>query len=294
MPDQTLKFGYYQLVKSDLLISEVLFNPYPEGTDFVEIYNNSGHEIDLSGLFLATRDDSQMLRQISQVSILQQYIPSGAYLAVTKSLEGILRFYRTKCETCLLKTDKFPSLADLSGNVVLLDMNHEIIDEMSYNEGMHHPLITEKEGISLERISFEKPATRKDNWSSAAESTGFATPGYQNSAKEVADSTSRALTIEPVVFSPNGDGYNDQLNIFLNSEFSGWILNIVILNYAGSTIRILANNLTTGSSDRLFWDGLDSDSRKVEPGIYILNISLFHQTGKHRSMRIACVVTDRI
>lgn len=294
MPDQTLEFGYYLPVRADLLISEVLFNPHPEGNDFVEIYNNSGHEVDLSGLFLATRDDSKMFRQISQISVLQQYIPTGTYVAVTKSLEGILRFYRTKCETCLLETVKFPSLSDQSGSVVLLDMNQEIIDEMSYNEGMHHPLITEKEGISLERISLENPASRKDNWNSASETAGFATPGYQNSAKEVSDSTTQAVIIKPAVFSPNGDGYNDQLDICLNSEFSGWILNIAILNYAGNTIRILVNNLMTGSSDKLFWDGLDSDSQKVEPGIYILNVSLFHQTGKHRSMRIACVVTDRI
>ncbi len=294
LPVQTLKFGFYQPVKSDLLISEVLFNPFPDGTDFIEIYNNSGHEVDLSGLFLATRDDSKMLKQFSQVSVIQKYIAAGAYLAVTKSLEGILLFYRTKCQPCLLNMDKFPTLSDLSGSVVLLDMNLEIIDEMSYNEGMHHPLITEKEGISLERISFEKQSSRRDNWNSAAESTGFATPGYQNSAREVADSTIQAVIIEPAIFSPNGDGINDQLKIRLNSEFSGWILNITILNYAGKTIRNLANNITTGSSDMLYWDGLDSDSQNVDPGIYILNVSLFHQSGNRRTMRIACVVTDRI
>ncbi|HWS01361.1 MAG TPA: hypothetical protein VN249_12130, partial [Prolixibacteraceae bacterium] len=211
-----------------------------------------------------------------------------------KSPEGILRFYRTECEACLLKMEKFPSLADLSGDILLIDKNLEIIDEMSYDEDMHFPLITEKEGISLERISFEIPASRKDNWNSAAESAGFATPGYQNSAREVAGSGTRVVNVEPVVFSPNGDGVKDQLNIVLNAEFSGWILNITILNDAGRKVRVLANNVTAGSTDKIFWDGLDSEYRKVMPGIYILNVSLFHQTGKHNTTRIACVVTDRI
>lgn len=74
----------------------------------------------------------------------------------------------------------------------------------------------------------------------------------------------------------------------------GWILNITILNYTGKLVRELANNITVGSSDRLVWDGLDGDFQKVQLGIYILNISLFEQTDKRRSMNVACVLTDRI
>jgi hypothetical protein len=76
--------------------------------------------------------------------------------------------------------------------------------------------------------------------------------------------------------------------------WAGWILNITILNYTGRVVRELANNITVGSSDRLVRDGLDGDFQKVQPGIYILNISLFEQTGKRRSMNVACVLTDRI
>ena len=294
MPDQIVKFGYYLPVKSDLLLNEVLFNPYPEGSDFVEIYNNSGHEVDLSGLYLATRDEAKMLKQISQLSFTQQYLPVDGYLAVTKSLEGIRRFYRTGCEECLLQTEKFPTLADQSGCVVLLNQNQEIIDEMEYSDGMHHPFITDKEGISLERISFTIPASRKENWHSAAKSAGFATPGTKNSAVEVADSGARKVFLDPVVFSPNGDGINDQLNIYINTGEPGWILNITILNCAGRVIRKLANNFTAGSSDQLVWDGLNGDFQKVQPGIYILEISLFERKGKHQSMSFACVLTDHL
>ena len=294
MPDQAVKFGYYLPMKSDLLISEVLFNPYPEGSDFVEIYNNSGHEVDLSGLFLATRDDAKELKQISQISGNQQYLPLGAYLATTKSREGILRFYPSKCEDCILQTEKFPTLADLSGCVVLLNKNRDVIDEMEYNNGMHHPFITHTEGISLERISFAEPASRKENWHSAAKSTGFATPGYQNSVEASADSSGKMVSIDPEIFSPNGDGINDQLNICINTSEPGWILNITILNCAGRVVRNLANNFMTGSTDLLFWDGLGDDFQKVQPGIYLLNISLFEQTGKNHMKRFACVLTDHL
>ncbi len=294
MPDYPLKFGYYLPKKSDLLVSEVLFNPYPDGSDFVEIYNNSRHEVDLSGLFLATRDETKALKQVYPLSVSQQYMSNDTYLAATKSREGILYFYKSKCESCILEMENFPSLTDLSGTVVLLNQNLEVIDEMDYSDGMHHPFITETEGISLERISFYNPSSQKGNWHSASKSVGFASPGYKNSVSEVTDSISSMIEVDPLVFSPNGDGMNDQLNIYLKTGEPGWLLNITILNCAGRVIRKLANNQTSGSSDQLIWDGLDGDFQKVNPGIYLLHITLFSQTGKLSIRRVACVVTDHL
>jgi hypothetical protein len=294
MADYLVKYGYYLPEKSDLLISEVLFNPYPEGFDFVEIYNNCLHKVDLSDLFLATRDEKLGLKQIAPIALTQQYLDAGTYLAVTKNRAGVVLYYPSKCSSCLLEVEKFPSLSDQSGSVVLLDKNQEVLDEMSYDDHMHHPLISEKEGISLERVSFDLPASRKENWHSAAKSAGFATPGYENSAGIVLDSTRQLVRIEPVIFSPNGDQINDQLTIHLFFGEPGWILNITILNCAGRVVRNLANNLTTGSSDVLVWDGLDNDSQLVELGIYILNISFFHHSGKYSKRRFACVVTDHL
>jgi len=288
------KGGELGLIKSEIFISEVLFNPFPEGCDFVEIYNNSGHAVDISGLYLATRDASKGLKQIVQLSVSQQYLTPGSYLAVTNSPEGIRRFYRTRCEECLLKTSKFPSYTNLAGCVVLLNKDLEVLDEMSYDEGMHDPLIAEVEGISLERISFAVDASRKDNWHSAAKSAGFATPGFQNSVVEVAGPTDEMISVDPVVFTPNGDGVNDQLNISVKTDDLGWILNITILNCAGRVIRNLANNVTTGRSDQVVWDGLDGEFQKVQPGTYILNISLFNRDGRHRKERRVCVVSDRL
>ncbi len=293
LADQTIAFGFYSPRSADLLISEVLFNPYPEGSEFVEIYNNSGFEVDLSELWLATRDGSKMLKQVSQISYKQQYLPAKSYLALTKSREGVLGFYMTKCTECILQMEKFPTLTNESGAVVLLNQQQEVIDEMYYSESMHHPFMSGVAGISLERINFSEPASRQENWQSSARSNGFATPGYQNSVSEVAGTVDQMVEIDPQVFSPNGDGTNDQLKIGIHTEEPGWILNITILNCAGRVVRKLANNFTTGREDHLFWDGLNSDFQKVQPGIYLLQVSLFEPAGKHQNFRIGCVVTDR-
>jgi hypothetical protein len=294
MEETNIKFGYYQPVKSDLLITEVLFNPFPDGEDFVEIFNNSGHDVDLSGLFLATRDGSGALKQIYPLMNEQQYLSADSYLAITRSKEGILRFYHTTCQECLLQILKFPSLTDESGTIVLLNSNLEVLDEMSYSDKMHNPLVTETEGISLERISISASSSQLQNWHSASKSVGFATPGYKNSVNEMRDTTSQMVQITPDVFSPNGDNFNDQLNICINTGETGWLLNITILNCTGHIVRNLANNFSTGSSDGLNWNGLGDDFQMVQPGIYILNLSLFHPSGKTCLVRRACVITDHL
>jgi hypothetical protein len=294
MADQTVKFGYYMPVQSDILINEVLFNPFPDGADFVELYNNSGHEVDLSGLYLATRDESNVLKQISPLASRQIYMPEDSYLAVTKSVEGILRFYRSRCDSCVLETVRFPILVDQSGCVVLLNQENVVIDEMKYSDSMHHSFITDTEGISLERVTITQPSTQRSNWHSAAKNAGFATPGYGNSVMAMPDSAKNGILIENAVFSPNGDGINDRLNICLNGINPGALLNIRIFNREGLEVRNLSGNLTTGSSDRVVWDGLGDDYKMVQPGIYVLFISLFDQKGSQKTVRGACVVTDHL
>ena len=49
----------------DILINEVLFNPYDEGEDFVELYNNTDDTIMLNNVRLATWDaDLQKLKTV--------------------------------------------------------------------------------------------------------------------------------------------------------------------------------------------------------------------------------------
>lgn len=75
------------------------------------------------------------------------------------------------------------------------------------------------------------------------------------------------LRVRPVVFSPNGDGINDEVTfLFENpkeSAYSGMIYDI--------TGRVIAN--MAKSDDSLVWDGKDSDGYVADKGIYIYQIN---------------------
>jgi len=170
----------------------------------------------------------------------------------------------------------------------------EVIDEFHYLESMHHPLITDVKGISLERNSFSKPSNDPSNWHSASATVGFATPGYQNSAFETVSSTSDIVTFEQKIFSPNDDGINDRFRIILAPGESGLIVNIRIYNESGLEIRRLANNLMIGAQDIIEWDGTTENHGKATLGIYIVQVELFGLQSGKKQFKSVCVITDRL
>ncbi|MEI9935353.1 MAG: hypothetical protein WDM71_11020 [Ferruginibacter sp.] len=76
-------------------------------------------------------------------------------------------------------TVNLPSFNDDNGDVIILNMQGEIIDELSYDVGWQFPLIDNPQGVSLERIDYDAPTQSSDNWHSAATSAGYGTPGYK-------------------------------------------------------------------------------------------------------------------
>jgi hypothetical protein len=102
-----------------------------------------------------------------------------------------------------------PSFPDDEGAVVVLDGQANIIDELHYSSKWHFALIDNEEGVSLERIDYNKPTQNKENWTSAASTAGFGTPSYQNSQFGTDVSVKADITVTPKTFSPDRDGFED-------------------------------------------------------------------------------------
>ena len=288
------EFWYYLPKPGDLLISEVLFNPFPGGVDFVEIINQSGFKIHLEDLYLASVDNTHKIKTLYPLSAHADVLPDGQYGAFTSNPAFLLTNYNTLCPDCIFGMAKLPAYNLDEGWVVLVNREMTIIDQFHYLEQMHDPLLSDVKGVSLERISFSKPADDPANWHSASATVGYATPGYKNSAAEVVAAKKSMVTIEPRIFSPNGDGLNDRLVIKLSPGEPGWIANIRIYTENGLEIRRLANNLSIGSQDVVEWDGTKENHQKAGLGIYIISVDLFGLQNGTNHFKRACVLTDRL
>ncbi|MDR2652127.1 MAG: gliding motility-associated C-terminal domain-containing protein, partial [Prevotellaceae bacterium] len=176
-----------------------------------------------------------------------------------------------------------------------LDNEENIIDEFSYSESMHGIFISNPEGVSLERVDFDRKSSELGNWQSAAQTVGFATPTYKNSCYTYTDTkeANEPFVLTSTTFSPDGDGYEDVLFIDYKMPAAGFIANIRIYNLRGNFVKEICRNTALSSEGRLVWDGTKANNAKVPIGPYIIYIEAFDSNGKVYKYKKVCVVASQ-
>ncbi|MRT91602.1 lamin tail domain-containing protein [Ancylomarina sp. 16SWW S1-10-2] len=289
--DREFKFLLADLPREgDLVINEVLFNPYPNGADYVELLNISDRIIDVKDLFIANRDDNFQIDQSYQISDKSYLLEAGAYLLITTDTANVKMNYSDRDEMAFLEIENMPSYSDDEGRVVLLNSNDEQIDDFAYDESMHFSQLVSDEGVSLERINPEKETNSRSNWISASQTSYFGTPGMQNSSYDIDQIEVNEIGFKSKIFSPDNDGIDDRLVINFNLAKSGYVANIQVYNSRGIEIKRIASNLTLSTKDELFWDGLLANKERAPFGIYIVYFELFNPDGDTKVYKKTCVL----
>ena len=283
---------YLPALPGDLVINEVLFNPFPEAKDFVEIYNKSDSEFPLKNLFLASRDKNLELTQIYSLAGNKYLIPPKSYAVFTADTNGVFPYYTIKCNDCFQQVAKMPSYNNDDDYVVLLNENLDIIDELYYNEDWHHLLLKDVDGISLERMDVNSPTSDPNNWHSASTESGYATPGYENSQIILKNIQKPKVTFSSESFSPNNDGFHDDYRIDIQTEKPGYVVNIWIFDASGRQIIQLAQNEILGTSDEMVWNGTDETGQRQLLGVYVALVELFDLDGHVYRFKDGVVLTD--
>ncbi|GAA4433940.1 hypothetical protein GCM10023188_24260 [Pontibacter saemangeumensis] len=274
----------------DVVINEILFNPRPNGVDFVELVNRSEKYIDLWNWQLAnTSNDSIANRRL--VTPDHHILEPGQYLILTTDRDNIRGNYPAAPENAFLQMSAMPSYTNEAGTVVVLQPDGRVADRFSYDEAMHFELIDDVKGFSLERVRLEGP-TQPGNFHSAATQV-FATPGYINSQAQEALVSPQLFQVQPLVFSPDGDGYEDFTTINYSTEQTGFVASITIFDAQGREIRRLARNELLAANGFFQWDGLREDGAKASIGYYLFYIELFDLNGQKREYKQNVVVGGR-
>lgn len=289
------KFGIPENPESnDLVINEVLFNPLPDGVDFVEIYNRSNKIIELKDLYIANYDwNDGSIKNVEQVSTEGFLLFPNEYLVITEDPEIVQQQYYTSNPKGFVQIDDLPSYNDDQGRVILMDKIQNTIDDFEYNEDMHFALLAANEGVALERINFNRPANDKTNWHSASDLVGFATPTYENSQYLDSEVIEDEVKIEPELFSPDNDGFEDVANIIFSFSEPGYVANIKIFDSRGRLVRYLANNQLLSVDGIISWDGLDDNKQKAAVGVYVVFIELFDLDGNVKQFKKSVVVATK-
>lgn len=278
--------------EGDVVINELLFNPRPNGADYVELYNRSDAIIDARSLYLSNRNSSGALTNTKRLTEEPLALYPDDYLLLTEDVFALNRDYLVKSPERVFRLGGLPSLPDDSGALVLSTPG-SITDELHYSRKWHFPLITEEEGVALERLDPGGPSQDANNWHSAASSAGWGTPGYTNSQWRTSF-LEGSITIEPPVVSPDNDGYQDLLYIQSNFDAPGFVVNITIFNERGQPVRRLVQSALAGARNTWTWNGLDDSNRPLAIGSYIVLVDVINTEGKRELWKRAVTLIRRL
>ncbi|RZK38335.1 MAG: hypothetical protein EOO90_22625 [Pedobacter sp.] len=283
----------YTIKKGDVLISEILANPKTGGVDFVEIYNNTNQILDVKGLQLANADASGNPANIKNITSSSVYIPAKTYWVLTTNPTIIKAQYKVQFEQQFIQMTSFPAFNNDKGTVILMN-GTEVLESFSYNEKMHMGLLKDGDGVSLERISFTADANSPGNFTSSAQAVGFATPTYKNSQNSLSEVNRNSVSLSNKVFSPDDDGFEDQLNIEYRFANAGNLANVNIYTDRGILVKKLERNTTISTVGNFIWDGLDDSGRLSKIGIYVVKFDVFALSGKTESFKQTCVLAAKL
>ena len=258
----------------DIIINELLPEPFVDGSEYIELYNRSEQELSLKDVCISTRKSDGSLNTRYPLEAYPQTLQAGDYLLLTKSIEGVENFYSLSASLNWLEC-KLPVLSNTGSTVVLYRGEGEIIiDEVSYSPKWHAPTVKNKKGVALERKDPDKDSQNADNWTSAASSAGFGTPGLENSQYLNGETETDSEEIDDPIYQPTG---TFQIPYRLNQ--SGYMARGWIFDLSGRKVALIADNTSLGTQGYLEWNGKGRDGSPVNTGIYIIYLELWHPGG---------------
>lgn len=268
----------------EVLINEVLFNPIGDGVDFIEIYNASDTIFDLSTCLLGNKKQTY--------SIPYYILPPDSCVAITSDSAILCSQYNCVLPTNIIQVEKMLPLPNDSGCICLW-ADTVLVDSFSYKADMHHALLDNVEGLSLER-------SEDDSWHSAS-TLVKATPGYKNSRKidekqddsiieeDEGDKIAEEIKLltSVVHLYDNNMPENVELLYRLHSEYR---LSVKVFSLGGYAIYTILDNELISGEGKLHWDGRGENSEVLPVGIYVIVVEFYSADGEYKVSKMPVAI----
>jgi hypothetical protein len=279
----------------ELLFNEILFDPLIDGSEYLEIYNNSQKLFDLKNyLFAKLNEEKDSLISFETIDVTSQISP-GELLLFTKYPIITAQDYFTSDPSKFIELSGISKtyLTNSEETIYLLNPDSTIIDQFNYSENMHFELIDDPSGISLEKISPTGNSTDRMLWHSASENSGWGTPGLINSQIYNSSNNNSDFQIETKVFSPDNDGFEDYAVFSYKLSEVGFVGNIRVFDKRGRLIKNVLSNELIGNKGTITWDGSNDQGQKAAVGIYLVYFEYFNSNGEVYSVKKSVTLKTR-
>jgi len=264
----TVSVGF---VLSTLVINEIMYEPFPDNAEYVEIYNPGGSDVEITGWKLTDLPGEDGTANEFALALTPKTLQAGEFfiIASDSSLFSLFPELKVTESRLITITDGSLSLNNDGDRLVLEDPTERAIDSLEYAPSWHHPGVTDHVGRSLEKINPTLRSSDPRSWNTCTRPTG-GTPGEQNSIYSGSLPTGSKLSFTPNPFSPDNDGHQDFTIIHYEIPIDVSTISIRVYDIRGRLIRQLATHEAAGARGDIVWDGRDDENQKARIGMYIV------------------------
>ena len=259
-----------------LIINELLYQPRSGEAEYVELYNTSAAPLNMA--------DYHIVRWVGDSLGKHYQLPAYTlaprdYVVLTKDAASVMANYDVKYVSKLIECN-LPTYPNTGGSVVLATADSLVVDRLDYSPSMHSPMLHNAAGVALERRSPDRPTAEVSNWFSASSLSGYGTPGYANSQSSEWLVAEAAFEFSSAVVSPDGDGYQDVLQIEYRMDNADLSADAAVYSAAGTLVAQLMNGALLGSHGMVEWNATG-----VSTGRYVVQIVVFDRHGTRQTIR---------
>lgn len=272
-----------------VVLNEVMYDPFPFSEEWIEVANASDKHINLQNWQLATYDNG--VKSVAVLSRDYLILPPKGFLVFSRNPSAVLAAFPAAPVERLLEVSGLPQLPNAGDSLALITNEGVLMDLFGYSNSLHSSFVRDAKGVSLERISLNAPTNIVANWTSAASTVNYGTPGEANSQRyQGAGMAGAKLVVEPEVILPTGDGRADYVTISYKPAQSGLQLSLRIFDSQGRLVRTLAHNQLLGTDSFFTWDGTADNRSRVRIGYYIIDLQLYSSNGHIKRLQKTVVV----
>ena len=264
-----------------LLLSELLFQPRSGEAEYVELYNNSNADVELSEYHIVRWIGDSLGKHYSLPSYT---VGAHEYVVLTKDAASVTANYTVRQISRLVECN-LPTYPNDGGAVVLCKADSTIVQRLDYSPSMHSRLLRNKSGVSLERRDFMRDVNEASNWFSASSLSGYGTPGYENSQSSEYLVEEASFQFSSDIVSPDGDDYQDELSIEYTLDDWELAARAEVRDARGKLILRLLNGALLGTHGTILWNGRSVDGRRLPQGQYIIVITIYNTAGTQQVLK---------
>jgi hypothetical protein len=248
---------------SNLVINEINYNSSDQFNtgDWVEIYNNGTHSIDISNWYF--KDENPNHKFIFPEN---SNLAAGDYLVLVQDVDAFTTLFP---ETQNIFGPFDFGLSGSGEEITLYDFTDQLIDKVQYDDTLPWPSEPDGNGPTLELIH---PDSLNEFASAWGFSSGNGTPGYLNSVADELFIVGDNIPSKHLLFSVFPNPFNSRVKISFNLNNSTDDYRISIVNILGEVVRTFKRQRYVNGLNTIVWNGKNDFGHDLSTGIYFFRL----------------------